>query len=204
MNQVQKLHAPAQVALGDADHQAQVGLGQALFGGLVPVGDAHGQVHFLVGGEQGHTANLFQIDLHRVVDGHAVGAHAGLQLDALGLGQLLVVDGDVVEVLHNLHALGLQGVVEFLNLLGVEVQLAQGVQDFLGGELALALAQLQKVFDHGFLIGLCRHILYHSFLASSWNFPFTSGFSVLAGSAANLPLWRLLSFPGRRSRPPPG
>ena len=119
--QVQKLHSTAQIPLCYAHHQPEVCLGKALLRGLVPVGDTHRKVHLLLGGEQGHPAYLLQVDLHRVVDGNAL---AALQLDFPGLNKVVLVQLHLVEIFDDLHPLALQGVIKFLYLLRVKVQLS--------------------------------------------------------------------------------
>ena len=58
LNQVQKLHAASDIPLGDADHQPQICLRQALSGRGVALGHPLGQLHLLLGGEQRHPADL--------------------------------------------------------------------------------------------------------------------------------------------------
>ena len=188
LDQVQKLHAPAHIPLGDGHHQTQVGLGQALLGPLAPldglvqlgtdlVGDllpgllhllqlllggvagphVLGQGDLLLGGEQIDLADLLQIHAHRVVRAegvhHGVGVHQLLVGDVLhGLqGGLGIVGqlGDIV-LAHGVDTQVLQGVIDLVHLLGIQVHVLQHVQQLGGGQVALLLAPLDEL---GQLIG---------------------------------------------------
>gem|GEM_PF-6825741 len=164
LDQVQELHAPAHIPLGDGHHQTQVGLGQALLGPLAPldglvqlgadlVGDLlPGLLHllqlFFCGGARAHVlgqGDLLlrgeQIDFADLLQIHAhrviraEGVHHGV-----GVHQLLVGD-----LLH-----GLQGGLGIVGQLG-DVVLAHGVD-----------AQvLQSVIDLVHLLGVQIHVLQH-------------------------------------------
>ena len=148
LDKVQKLHSPAHIPLGDGDHQPEVGLGEALAGDFIPLGHPHRQVNLLIGGKEGHPANLLKVHLHRVVNADALGVKDAFQVAVLfGGGRHL---GG--EVLHNLDVVVLEGVVELIHLLHVKVQLLQGVVNLLGGQLSLCLAHFDKLSDNGFLV----------------------------------------------------
>ena len=73
LDEVEEAHAVRVVALGDGDHQAQVGLGEFVLGLDVPAFDALGQRHFLRGGEQRDPADLLEVHAHRIGGGHVDG-----------------------------------------------------------------------------------------------------------------------------------
>ena len=72
LDQIQKQHAAADIALGDADHQTQVSLGQTLLRILVAVLHALRQLDFLLCGQKRHLADLLQVHAHRILDADAV------------------------------------------------------------------------------------------------------------------------------------
>ena len=157
LNQVQQHHAPAHIAPGDGHHQTEVGLGHAALGLLISGGDPHRQLHLLLRGQQRHLADLLQVHPHRVVGEEVVGQGLGLAElllgDLLDLGQVLrlrqhIVDGgqQVGPGDVNVHAVGLQRLVELGLHLAVQVQLLNAFQ-LLGGELARLLALFQQLVE---------------------------------------------------------
>ena len=174
LDQVEELHPPAHIPLGNAHHQAQVGLSQTLFGGGVALGHALGQLDFLLAGEQRHPADLLQIDLHRVVDVDAV--HKGEVQRVIIVVAVHIQVVDVVvqggALLDDLDVLPFQHAVELVHLLHIVVELFQGIGDVLGGEFSLRFAGLQQVGDHIFLIvfGRCHAepLLYPLFFSESF------------------------------------
>ena len=74
LDKVEEVHTAAQIALGYADDQPEVGLGKTLFGAYVALGDANGELDFLFRSQQRNTADLFEIHLDRVVDRNTVAA----------------------------------------------------------------------------------------------------------------------------------
>src|SRR5699024_12552864 len=62
----------------------------------------------------------------------------------------------IAEVLDDLHTVRFERIVEFFNVLGVEVELAERVENLLCRELSLALAELDQLADDGLFI-LCCH-----------------------------------------------
>ena len=115
LDQIQEEHAAAHVALGDGDHQTQIGLSQTLLGGLAlldqlfqlgtcffvqflaqlfqlllgGVAGLHGlsQLDLFVKGQQVDLADLLQIHTHGVVD--AKGIHQSVGVYDFFLGDLL-------------------------------------------------------------------------------------------------------------------
>ena len=68
LDQVQEEHAAADIALGNADDQTQVGLGQTLLGILVTGLHALGEGDLLLCGQERNLADLLEIHAHRILD----------------------------------------------------------------------------------------------------------------------------------------
>ena len=183
LNQVQELHPPAHIPLGNRHHQAQIGLGQPLAGlltffdgllqlaaqllgdllprslqlvqlllGGVACGHGLGQLHLLLGGEQVHFADLLQIHAHRVVGAKVV--NEGVGVHNLLLGDLLHLlhwglrrIGKLGHVVlpHGVDAQVLQGVVNFIHLVGAQLHILKHIQQLGGGQLALLLPPLNEL-----------------------------------------------------------
>ena len=69
LDQVQERQAAAQIALGDRDDEAQVGLDHLLLGDQVATLDAPGQLDLAVGREQLHLADRAQVEPQRIQAG---------------------------------------------------------------------------------------------------------------------------------------
>ena len=69
LDQIEELHASAEIALRDADDQTQVRFAQALLGGNVAVRNADGELSFLVGAEKRHPADLLEVYLDGIIHG---------------------------------------------------------------------------------------------------------------------------------------
>ena len=159
LDQVQELHAAADVTLGDGNNQTQVGFAQALFGFLA-LGAAglnfQGQVDLLLGGQQGHAADLFQVDLDGVVDGNAVGIQGVVEVVGAFLGGAAqqagvhIADGVIID---DLDTVALQFLVELFHLLHVQdvTALLHRVADLAVGQLAGTAAGLDQAADRIFL-----------------------------------------------------
>ena len=164
LDQVQKLHSAAHIALCDGHHQTQVGLGQALLGplalldGTVELGpDLIGDL--LAGGLQ-----LLQLGLGGVARIHGLS-----QLDLLIRGQQVDLT-DLLQV-HPNRIVGAEGVhhgvgIHHLLLVDLLHGLQRGIR-VVGevGDIVLAYSVdaqiLQCVIDLVHLIGLQIHILQH-------------------------------------------
>ena len=156
LDQIQKLHAAAHIALGDGDDQTQVGLAQALLG-LLAIGAAglnfQCQLGFLLGGQQRHAANFLQVDLDRVVNRDAVGSQAVLVVVRALLGAkqgAADVNGRVVD---DLDAVAFQLLVELFHRFYVKnvAILLHCVADLTAGQLAGAAARVDQATDRIFL-----------------------------------------------------
>ncbi len=73
LNQIEEKHTAADVAFGNADHQTEVGFCQTFFGSFITFFHALCQFDFLIGRKQRHTADLFEVHLHRVIDENTIG-----------------------------------------------------------------------------------------------------------------------------------
>ena len=72
LDQIQELHAPAHIALGNADHQTEICFREALSRLLIALVHAAGILNLLLGGKQRHLADLLQIHSDRVRDADAL------------------------------------------------------------------------------------------------------------------------------------
>ena len=134
LDQVQKEHPAPHIALGDADDQPQVGLGQLLLGRLVALAHTDGQLPFLVRRQKRYLADFLQVHANRVVDADRIRDHA-FQVDllrvAVFLAQLLVE-----VVLDNLDIHALQRVVQPVHLVRLDVDAFQHVGHLLAADRA--------------------------------------------------------------------
>ena len=133
LDEVEERQAAAPVALGDRDHEAQVGLDHLLLGGLVAELDALREADLVGGREKGHAADVLEEELERVGrlldrrDGtpralHLLGDLSGARA---GLGLLEELDTGLLEVL-----------VDLLGAVGVEAQAIEDLGDLLHPEEA--------------------------------------------------------------------
>ena len=121
--------------------------------GLAAGGHNGGQLHLLIGGQQGHLADLLQVHTHGIVNVEAVHQRVGVdQLLLLDLGDLIhsglaILIGQVgQEILAAyLDAQLLQRVVDGVHLLALQVQLVQHVGQLTGIQLALLLTLGKQV-----------------------------------------------------------
>ena len=150
LDQIQELHAAAHIPLGNGDHQTQVGLAQTLLGFLA-IGaaglDLQRQIHLLFGGQQRHTADFFQIDLHRVINGNAVRRKAFVVFLQRLAGQRGGIRQHITGiVVHDLNAAALQLFIQLFHLFHVHAvaALLHGIADLGVGELAGTAACLDQ------------------------------------------------------------
>ncbi len=133
------------------------GLLQLLHLLLGRVAGAHvlGQLDLLVGGEQIHLADLLEVHPHRVVDAEGVhqriGIHHLLLGELLNLVELLQGGHDIVSqlgqivVAHGVDAQVLQGIVDLVHLVALQIQVLQHIHELTGRELAVFLAPLDQL-----------------------------------------------------------
>ena len=168
LDEVEEQHAAAHVALGDGDHEAQVGLDELALGLHVAALDALGQRDLFLGGEQRHLADLLEVHAHRVV-GRRLDREVELG-DDLFFGawprrrrrQRLValddVDAEVVEEQEDV-----------VDLVGREIDVLQHVGDVVAVQVALLAAlgdELLDLFD-GELGAFHRLVLFRRFAQRS-------------------------------------
>ena len=166
LNQIEEKHAPAHIALGDADHQTQIGLHKTLFGVLVAFLHPLCQLHLFLGGKQRNTADFLQVHADRVVDANAfrhaeVDFHLALSSDGLvnvdvfHIGILIQLDQlhRVVRLDFNTHRR--QGLVNIIYLLRRQLQILKSVHNLSIGQDA-ALFPLSHQLFHFFDFYLLR------------------------------------------------
>ena len=137
LNQVQKQHAAAHIALGDGHHQTQVGFGQLFLGFLVAFLHALGDFNFLLGAQQGNLADFLQVHTHRIVDTDAFG-HA--QVNLFRLDDFVRHHG--VKLVHHVYAHAVQRFVNFVHLVGIDFQIHHLVGNVILGNGALVFGVL--------------------------------------------------------------
>ena len=121
--------------------------GQTLLG-QIALGHGGGQGDLLVGGQQGHLADLLQVHAHGIVDVEAVDQRVGVnQLLLFDLGDLLHgrldVVGQIVDKLlltAHLDTQRFQRIIDVVHLLAVQVHGVQHIAQLIGIQLALFLA----------------------------------------------------------------
>ena len=164
LDEVEKQHAAADVALGDRHDQTQVCLGHAALGLLIALGHALGQILLLLGREQRHLADLLEVHAYRVVGRERVGHGLGLVylflgdfldlLELLELGQRVLVHRGQGIVTEHVDVQALEPVIELLRLLAREVHVLEH-HEVLARELARLLALFHQIIEL-FLRGLFR------------------------------------------------
>ena len=131
LNQVQEQHAAADVLLGDADDEAQVGLDQAALRLLVPPLHSLGQLDLIGRVEQRDLADLLEVHPDRIIDADPF---EGLEH---GLGLFLVV-GPLLGLLRVVDHLDLEidkDPVDAVVLVEVVLDLRHGVLDLVKGNV---------------------------------------------------------------------
>ena len=105
------------------------------------------------GGEQRHAADLFQVDLDRVVDGDALAGQRVLEVVDRVFGQGGVADTGERVVVHNFDAAALQFFIQLFHLFDVQAvaALLHDVADLAVAELAGAAALVDQGADGVFL-----------------------------------------------------
>ena len=134
------MQAAARIFLGNGNHQAEIGLGQLVLGGLVPRGDPFRQIHLFVGRQQLHLADLLQVHPHRVIQVvlggqvHRVHQFLFLYLTQVDLSTQVIshwreciiqIQIQLQICTHNLDAQRIKFFVNFFNLFRRDIQLFQ-------------------------------------------------------------------------------
>ncbi|MPM86512.1 hypothetical protein SDC9_133601 [bioreactor metagenome] len=132
---------------------------------------ALGQINLLVGGQQRHLADFLEVHPHRVINGEVPHQRVGVhQLLFLHIGDLLCCRTVVGQLRKNIlvgadiNVQGLQGIVELIHLVTLQVQVVQRLRQLTGVQLALSLSliqQLPQLFIAGQPCGggQCSHLL---------------------------------------------
>src|SRR5918996_3158150 len=151
LDQIEEGKPAAEVALGDRDHESQVGLDHLLLGRHVAALDPLGQEHLLVSGQQVDASDRAQVEPQRV----QAGLDRQVDLRLLG-GRLRAVAGDLdqargpVLARDYVDAVLLQVGMELGHLLLGDLDLLEGRRDLLEGQKAALLAfgdQPPDLFD---------------------------------------------------------
>ena len=156
------MQAPAGVFFSNGDHQTQVGFRQLIFGLLIALRDALSQLHFLLGRQQLHLANLLQVHPHRVVQ--AVFCGQIHRIDELFLFNAPQIQ-PVVQSIAQAVAQNIQAVVNFqlggddLDIHGIEPVI--DLFNFFRGQLHLFQdgAEL-RIPDHALFLALGNQSLH--------------------------------------------
>ena len=134
LDQVEEEHPPADVALGDGDDQAQVGLGEALFRRLVPFLHPARQIDLFVPRKKRHAADVFEIHLDGIV-----------QADVFeGLLKQLAV---ALVLVHDLDARLADRLIDIVDLIGAGVDLFQDVAQHVRRDAALLAIFADDLFE---------------------------------------------------------
>ena len=142
LDEVEEGEPAAHVALGDRDHEAQVGLDEDGLGGHVAPLDALGERYLLRGRQQGYAADLAQVHAHGVV---------GVRLDRQ-VEPGAAAAGRLHAVLEHLDVELGEDLEEALLLLLVEVGALDDVGDAVerhGAQLAPLVDQLLDLLEAG-------------------------------------------------------
>ena len=168
LDEVEKQHAAADIALGDRHDQTEVCLLHAVLGLRVALGHALGQLLLLLRGEQRHFADLLEVHAHRVVGRERVGHGLGLVhlflgdfldlLELLELGQRVLVHRGQRVVAEHVDVQALELVIELFRLLAREVHVLEH-HEVLARELARLFALFHQIIEF-FLRGLFRFRLF--------------------------------------------
>ena len=154
LDEVEKQHAAADIALGDRHDQTEVCLLHAVLGLRVALGHALGQLLLLLRGEQRHFADLLEVHAHRVVGRERVG-HG---LDLLELGQRVLVHRGQRVVAEHVDVQALELVIELFRLLAREVHVLEH-HEVLAREFARLFALFHELVEL-FFRGLFRFRLF--------------------------------------------
>src|SRR5690606_20338123 len=152
LDQVQERHPPAHIPLGDAHHQAQVGLDQLPPGLLVALLDPLGELHLFFRRQERDPSNLLQVHADRVIQAHVVGYGEvdglrrllfGLVVLLIGLSRLALLG----RVGNDADAVLGEPLVNLINLLRGQIHMLESVHDLLVIERAVLAPPLHQGLD---------------------------------------------------------
>ncbi len=162
LNQVQELHTAAGILFGDADHQPQVGLLQPSLGGRVVLLDLDGQVDLFFRRQQRDLADLLEIDLHRVVHRQRLAVVAGIiGLRHVGI-EVQRVEGRLGHVVDDLDVVGLDHLIQLVQLVDIEIQINDQQINIVGRQLARGLAPFDQMVDCQFFVAFMSFHVSHT------------------------------------------
>ena len=148
LDKVEKEHAAPHVPFGDGDDQAEVGFGKALFRRFVAVLHMLRQLNLLVGGKQGHPADVFQVHFDGIVQPDV----RQRLLEQLPVALVLV---------HDLDAGLADRLIHKIDLVGAGIVLFQNIAERVGGNAAFHLVVIDDSVQNfvEFLFGYVTHFL---------------------------------------------
>lgn len=152
LDQVEELHAAPHIALCNADDQAQICLRQPLLSDRIVFTDADGKVNFFLTAQQGNAADLFEIDLDRIVHCYIFVIDPNGKVGIRCLWHIRRVkrnhiQGSVSEIVDNFNILAFNRVVELVQLLHVHIHFYDGRINLMRRQAAACFAFIQQAFD---------------------------------------------------------
>ena len=155
LDQVEELHAAADIAFCDGNDQTKVGLRQTAARFLVALAHALGKLDLLGRIEQVDLADLLQIHADRVVQRVVVRHIGGLvELLAGDLLDVFVIVGKILDdrfkigiLRDDLDAEAFEGIIKLFDLIRIELELFKHVHQLFIAELFLLLAVFDQILD---------------------------------------------------------
>ncbi len=143
LNQIEELHSPADITLGDADNEAQVRLGEPLFGPHIVLRYPNREFDFLLGCQKGHPADFLEVNLDGVIHGRVfLNARHIRRFRDFQIKRQTLQSG-VAEVIDNLYALAFNDIIQLIKFLDIVIHLHNDGVDFLRGQPAVEPAFFQ-------------------------------------------------------------
>ena len=163
LDEVQEQHAPADIAFGNADDEAQVGIGQFLLGnragfdvffcriGSIALFNGLGQGNFFCRRQQGDAADFFQVHADRVID---IDAFRYAEVDIVQIRHFFCIF--IIYIIVFIHgiifaddvdALVGKDFVHLIDLVRRQFVFFHEVHDFCIGQAAFLLPHLQELLD---------------------------------------------------------
>ena len=154
LDEVEEVHTASEIALRNTYDQSEVRFGKALFGADIALVDTDGEVDLLLGSQQRYAADLFEVYLDGVVDRDRVALLVVVgNVGAFGdvspfAGQVESFERKVFFDIRfdYLYAGLFKTVIEFFELFGIDVHLADGVEYLLAGDIAFGFTHFGKLF----------------------------------------------------------
>ena len=152
LDQIQNVKAAAGILLCNGNYQTEVCLGELILGVFIALGHSGGQLLLLLGGKQPNLADLLEVHPNRVVQIVFCGQlyrvnQLFLFFSSCALGSIQLQLGA-----NDLNAHAFDGIIDMLDLLGVDVQLFQHAEDVCGLKYAgfLSFCQQRQYGSLGF------------------------------------------------------